>query len=107
MKHRKAITPALVVAAAVGFGGANAQTFNERTSDGMILKRELGDTNYCHMKFPAMEENTLTSPRPALKPPGTGDIIDFYGPCDHDPRGEDEIAKQRNENQRLLRDTDG
>jgi hypothetical protein len=51
--------------------------------------------NYCHLKFPAIRPDTLTWPRPVLKDPSEGDIIDFYGPCDHDPLGKDEIQRQK------------
>ncbi len=50
---------------------------------------------YCHLKFPAISEETLGSANPVLKDPGSGDIIDFYGPCDHDPVGYDEVCAQR------------
>ncbi len=50
---------------------------------------------YCHLKFPAISEETLGSANPVLKDPSTGDIIDFYGPCDHDPLGYDEVCAQR------------
>jgi len=56
--------------------------------------------NYCHMKFPAIREETLSWDRPVLKDRGTGDIIDFYGPCNHDPLGKEEIWAQRVEAQR-------
>jgi hypothetical protein len=49
---------------------------------------------YCHMKFPAIEEGTLGTAHPRLKDVSAGDIIDFYGPCNHDPLGSDEITKQ-------------
>ena len=35
-----------------------------------------------------------------LKDPNDGDIIDFYGPCDYDPLGKEEIARQRAQLQR-------
>ncbi len=53
------------------------------------------DANYCHLKFPAIREETLYWDRPVLKDPSEGDIIDFYGPCDHDPLGKEEILRQR------------
>ena len=49
---------------------------------------------YCHMQFPAMEEDSL-GVRPVLKDASTTDIIDFYGPCDYDPLGRDEVNDQR------------
>ena len=41
--------------------------------------------NYCHLRFPAIRPETLSWPQPELKDASEGDIIDFYGPCDHDP----------------------
>ena len=52
---------------------------------------------YCHMQFPAIEENSLGA-RLVLQDASTTDIIDFYGPCDYDPLGRDEVQKQRSEN---------
>ncbi len=53
------------------------------------------DGTYCHLKFPAIDRKTLASPTPALLPASSGDIVDFYGPCDHDPLGYDEVCRQR------------
>jgi hypothetical protein len=50
---------------------------------------------YCHLKFPAIREDTLYSDRPVLKDPRDGDIIDFYGPCDYDPLGKEAVLQQR------------
>jgi hypothetical protein len=50
---------------------------------------------YCHLRFPAIDPKTLASKTPKLQSPQTGEIIDFYGPCDHDPVGYDEVCKQR------------
>jgi hypothetical protein len=51
-------------------------------------------TDYCHLKFPAMREDSLSWERPVLDSV-SGNIIDFYGPCDYDPLGVDEIRAQR------------
>jgi len=51
-------------------------------------------TDYCHLKFPAMREDSLSWERPVLDS-ATGNVIDFYGPCDYDPTGVDEIRAQR------------
>ena len=51
-------------------------------------------TAYCHLKFPAMREDTLSWQTPILDPL-TGSVVDFYGPCDYDPVGLDEIRVQR------------
>ena len=61
---------------------------------GVISKVSLGEGNYCHMKFPAIRERTLSSIAPELKDPSEGDVIDFYGSCSHDPLGLDEVKAQ-------------
>jgi len=63
--------------------------------EGVISRAAVAGTNYCHLKFPAIREDTLFSDRPVLKDARNGDIIDFYGPCDHDPLGKEEVASQR------------
>ena len=55
---------------------------------------------YCHLKFPAIRPETLGSAKPQLQDSSSGDVIDFYGPCDHDPVGFDEVCKQRVQNRR-------
>ena len=67
--------------------GAEAQ-------EGILLKVRAGDTNYCHLKFPAIRQDTLSWDRPVLQG-RTGAIVDFYGPCDHDPTGKAEVAEQK------------
>ena len=59
-----------------------------------IVKVPADSTSYCHMKFPPIRENTLFSASPVLNET-VGNIIDFYGSCDYDPLGEDEILAQR------------
>jgi hypothetical protein len=51
-------------------------------------------TDYCHLKFPTMREDSLSWERPVLDST-TGSVVDFYGPCDYDPLGVDEIRVQR------------
>jgi len=51
-------------------------------------------TAYCHLKFPAIREDTLLWEQPILDP-HAGNIVDFYGPCDYNPVGSDEIRVQR------------
>ena len=58
---------------------------------GVISNEVLIPGVYCHLTFPAIREDTLVGDSPVLKDPNSGDIIDFYGPCDHDPLGKDEI----------------
>ena len=89
MKTMKAVLSVLVLAGAMG-----SSTASLAGVDGVILKEASTEGTYCHIKFPAIEERTLSWKRPVLKDPSEGDIIDFYGPCNHDPLGKDEIHAQ-------------
>jgi hypothetical protein len=57
--------------------------------------RRFAQRGYCHLKFPTIREDTLGWNRPVLNGPGSGSIVDFYGPCDYDPLGKNEISIQR------------
>ena len=73
--------------------------------DGILLKEELAPgSDYCHMQFPAIRSSTLESDHPALKSSDSEDIIDFYGSCDENPLGKDQVTSQREEyaRQRLI-----
>ena len=52
------------------------------------------DATYCHLRFPAIQPRTLGTNAPKLKSATTGDIVDFYGPCSHDPLGKEEVQRQ-------------
>ncbi|MBI4525984.1 MAG: hypothetical protein HY695_19480 [Deltaproteobacteria bacterium] len=89
----------LLLMIAVAWSAAPGQA-----QEGVLLRVELAPgANYCHLKFPAIREDTLFSTRPVLKDPRTSDIIDFYGPCNHDPLGREEIIAQRLQRQREIR----
>lgn len=66
------------------------------TADGQeaVVRIPAETTSYCHMKFPMIREDTLFSVDPRLNE-SAGNIVDFYGSCDHDPLGSDEIKAQR------------
>ena len=66
-------------------------------ADGIIFKQELTPGSYCHLKFPAIREDTLGTKHPVLEDSYSGDIIDFYGPCDEDPLGKHQAEKQKQE----------
>jgi hypothetical protein len=59
-----------------------------------IVRVPADTTSYCNMKFPPIREETLFSVDPLLNE-RAGNIIDFYGSCDHDPLGADEVKAQR------------
>jgi len=84
-----------------GLGASNAVA----AAPGVISNATFTAGSYCHLRFPAIDEETLSWDRPVLKHPSEGDIIDYYGSCDHDPLGQDEIASQRRQESNRL-DTD-
>lgn len=60
-----------------------------------LVESEVADVGgYCHMKFAPMSEATLFWNRPELNTDAEKSI-DFYGPCDYDPMGAEEIRTQR------------
>jgi hypothetical protein len=96
MKIATSFLAALLLASSIGASNTFA------AAEGVISNSTLTAGSYCHLTFPAISEETLSSDRPVLEDPSTGDIIDFYGPCDTDPRGKDQIQAQRLENQHRL-----
>jgi hypothetical protein len=82
---------------AYSIGAMSAQAVKPKgVKPGVIEATALNkEGTYCHLKFPAIDPTTFTSAKPSLKPVSEGDIVDFYGPCDHDPVGYDELCRQR------------
>jgi hypothetical protein len=64
-------------------------------AEDVISRVSIPESKYCRLRFPAIREETLSWARPVLKDPSDGDIIDFYGPCDYDPVGKEEVARQK------------
>ena len=93
MNKIKSALSGLVLAAVITPGVGSA------ADDNIISKTALSDGSYCHLKFPAIREETLASSHPILQDRDSGEIIDFYGPCDHDPLGKEEIQSQKHERQ--------
>ena len=85
MNMRKLTIAVTLRAGTIGIGGTSART------DSVISKNVSTGGSYRHMMFPAMREELMGRSAPALK----NSIIDFYGLCDRDPRGKDEIQAQR------------
>ena len=90
MKIATSFLAGLVLMGSVGVSGAKA-------ADGVMLKEEAVPGSYCHMQFPAIEESTLYTDHPVLKSADSGDIIDYYGSCDENPLGKDQVIAQRSE----------
>jgi len=89
MKTATALLASLLLAGTVGATRAAI------AADGVIYKQELIPGSYCHLKFPAIQGGTRAGDRPVLKDSSDGDAIDFYGPCDEDPLGQDQIHEQK------------
>jgi len=83
--------------AALLFTGALGSINTAMSADGVISKDELATGSYCHEKFTPMTRQTLDADNPVLN--NSGAIIDFYGPCDESPVGEDQIQDQKLEAQ--------
>lgn len=62
-------------------------------ADEILYKVSADATSYCNLRFPTMLDASLSWERPVLDP-NSGNIVAFYGPCDHDPVGRDEIRAQ-------------
>ena len=89
MKIATSFLAALLLVGSFGVGSALA------AAAGVISNEVIIPGVYCHLRFPAIREQTLSWDRPVLKDPSSGDIIDFYGSCDTDPLGEDQVHQQR------------
>ncbi len=102
-KNSKVVVSSAILAASLGFGIARAWAAEGVVSKDVVSATALNDENsYCHLKFPAIEPSSLASDHPVLQSAETGDMIDYYGPCDHDPLGKEEIAKQKQDEQLYL-----
>jgi len=97
VKNTKLALGALILSSAfvTGLGQAKA------SDAGVISKAADTEGSYCHLTFPAIQPETLGTDHPQLKSAAEGDIIDYYGSCDHDPLGKDEVQSQ--EHDQLIR----
>src|SRR5947207_13357472 len=83
--------------AALIFTGAMGSMTTAMSADGVLSKDELATGSYCHEKFTPMTTQSLDNEDPTLTQ--SGNIIDFYGPCDESPVGADQIQEQKLEAQ--------
>ena len=89
MKNAKALLAALILVGTTGIGTALA------TDDGVISKEPLTPDSNRHEKFPAMKSDSLDDNKPTLKSPTSGDVVDYYGPCNESPTGKDQQNEQK------------
>ncbi|HEY7163351.1 MAG TPA: hypothetical protein VIB79_02220 [Candidatus Binatia bacterium] len=96
-KNVKTLLVGSLFAAAFGVGVSKANAFdNQSPNQNPWVQSSIDEGSYCHLKFPAVRQSTINTDRPQLKQ-GTGDLVDYYGPCDHDPLSSDELTSQRDE----------
>ncbi len=88
MKKIKLLLAALVLLANTGVGAI-------ASADDVISSDALAAGTYCHEKFPAIAGESLPSHEPVLKGTESGDIIDYYGPCDENPAGKSQVQEQK------------
>ena len=91
MNNIKSLMSVVFLTGALGLSVASAG------AEAVISKDVLANDSYCHTKFESIREETLASSQPVLK--DTDDIVDFYGACNHDPLGKEEIQSQKIEMQ--------
>lgn len=85
MKSFKLMVGVPLLAAVLGFSTAPA------LASDFLFKTEVSP-GYCHMQYPALDDNF---DRPRLQSMDTLDIVDYYGPCNHDPLGREAVENQR------------
>ena len=95
-KNVKPVLLGFVFAATFGLGVTKAHALDNQANNQWV-RGSLEDGSYCHLKFPAIRQSTLYTDHPQLKSSSSGDMVDYYGPCNHDPLGADEIQSQRDE----------
>jgi hypothetical protein len=100
-KEVKTMKIATSFLAALLFTGTLGALNNAIAEDGILSKDNASADSYCHEKFPAMKQGSLDDNQPALQST-TGDIVDYYGPCDETPTGKDQIETQKLEHQHRM-----
>ena len=88
MRITTSFLAALLLFGSLGAGSSFA------AAEGVISNTALVPGSNCHLTLSAIREDTLSSDPPVLKDPNEGDIIDFYGLCDIEPLGEDQVHQQ-------------
>ncbi|MGH7783303.1 MAG: hypothetical protein ACREO5_05640 [Candidatus Binatia bacterium] len=100
INHGKPLCCGLAFAATLGVSTAHAwadDDFPSHQESAEVSTAPLSLENYCNLKFPAIRGRTRDSDNPQLKSANSGDVVDYYGPCDHDPLGKDEILSQKHD----------
>jgi hypothetical protein len=91
MKKSVSLLSNLLLSSALFCGGV---AMAQELGSGAILRVPDANAAYCHMKFPAVREDSLSWAHPVFDD-GAVHAVDFYGSCDYDPLGIDELRTQR------------
>lgn len=83
--------------AAVLLAGSVGASNSFAAEDGVISDAPLSSDSYCHLKFQPIDVPSLSSDHPFLDE--SGEMIDFYGRCDEDPLGMNQVLHQKQEAQ--------
>jgi hypothetical protein len=80
----------------IGLVGGSSYAFESKSSaknaNGIVLKEEYEPGSYCHQKLPAITESSLAGNHPVVS---QSETIDFYGPCNENPVGAEQVTAQR------------
>ena len=59
---------------------------------GIVYKQASSDGTYCHIKYMAFTPESLRSGALEFEP---SDVVDMYGPCDFNPKSQQEVQNQQ------------
>jgi hypothetical protein len=74
---------------------SNIAASSMASADDGVIEKTVAPGSYCHQKFRAIDPSTLDSDNPSLRSSTSGDVIDYYGPCDETPTGKDQVWQQK------------
>ena len=66
-----------------------------REIPGLISKDGFAPESYCPVPISASTPESFLGEQPVLRHPNSGEVIDYYGPCDEIPVGQDQPATER------------
>jgi hypothetical protein len=86
-KNLKPLTLSVMMAVSLTVGAGHAKA----DESGIISKQASSDGTYCHIKYMAFTVESLRSGALEFEP---SDVIDRYGPCNFDPKSQQEVKSQ-------------
>lgn len=79
MKNTRALLSGLFLAGSLALGISSVQ------AEGVILRDRFPGSKCCHMRFPAISENTPGGGRAVFNDESSAGVFDGSMPCDYDP----------------------